>query len=220
MRSQLQIPPVSFSIILPSFNRAHTLTRAIESVRNQSIQSWELIIIDDGSTDSTAHLVHRAMAEDHRIHYLLQENQGVSAARNYGMSQARGEYLAFLDSDDTLDANHLQVRLTAFREQAGIDFIYGGAKIIGNPMVVDQHNPSQVISLEDEAVKICGTFCVRTRAALRIGGFARISYGEDGEFFARAVNCGLRTFRTKHKTYNYDRTSPDSICTQLLARAD
>jgi glycosyltransferase involved in cell wall biosynthesis len=87
-----------FSIILPTYNRAHFLPKAIESVLAQTFEDWELLIVDDGSTDNTKEVV--AKYEDSRIRYFFQENQERSAARNHGISKAKGEYICFLDSDD------------------------------------------------------------------------------------------------------------------------
>jgi glycosyltransferase involved in cell wall biosynthesis len=87
-----------FSIILPTFNRAHFLPKAIESVLTQTFEDWELVIVDDGSTDTTKEVV--LAYQDPRIVYIYQENQERSAARNHGISKARGEYICFLDSDD------------------------------------------------------------------------------------------------------------------------
>ena len=87
-----------FSVILPTYNRAHLLSKAIDSVLTQSFTDWELVIVDDGSTDATKELV--AAYSDERIRYIYQENQERSAARNNGINQARGAYICFLDSDD------------------------------------------------------------------------------------------------------------------------
>ena len=96
-----------FSIILPTYNRAHLLSTAIESVIAQSITDWELIIIDDGSTDNTKELVFSF--QDSRIMYGHQENKGRSIARNAGLQNARGTWICFLDSDDWYLEDHLEV---------------------------------------------------------------------------------------------------------------
>ena len=88
------------SIIIPTFNRSSTLPYAIESVQIQDFEGWELIIIDDGSTDETGKKI-EPFLRDERIRYYFQENKGVSAARNRGAELAKGEFLIFLDSDDT-----------------------------------------------------------------------------------------------------------------------
>ena len=104
-----------FSIILPTYNRAHLLSTAIESVIAQSITDWELIIIDDGSTDNTKELVFSF--QDSRIMYGHQENKGRSIARNAGLQNARGTWICFLDSDDWYLEDHLE----AFEEAMKIN---------------------------------------------------------------------------------------------------
>jgi len=88
---------LKISVIIPTYNRAHVLGRAIESVLAQTFKPLELIIVDDGSTDATAELVSARFPE---CHYVYQENQGVSGARNHGIRIASGDWFAFLDSDD------------------------------------------------------------------------------------------------------------------------
>lgn len=87
-----------FSIIIPTYNRAGMLPVAIESVINQTFKDWELLIIDDGSTDNTAEVVRSYT--DERIKYFFQENQERCAARNNGIERSKGKYICFLDSDD------------------------------------------------------------------------------------------------------------------------
>lgn len=94
-----------FSVILPTYNRADMLPRAIRSVIGQTFMDWELIIIDDGSTDDTSAVVKQF--NDARIKYLYQENKERSAARNKGIEMAVGEYICFLDSDDYYLPDHL-----------------------------------------------------------------------------------------------------------------
>ncbi len=98
-----------FSIILPVFNRGHLISTAIESVLNQKIEDWELIVIDDGSTDNTSAVVQRFQQKDTRVKYLFQENAERSAARNNGIAQACGKYICFIDSDDYYLPDYLLV---------------------------------------------------------------------------------------------------------------
>ena len=85
------------SVIIPTFNRSNVLNEAIKSVLNQSFQDFELIVVDDGSTDGTSELLE---SYGDSIHYCFQENKGPSAARNLGIKNATGLYITFLDSDD------------------------------------------------------------------------------------------------------------------------
>ena len=104
-----------FSIILPTYNRALFLSRSIGSVIKQSFQDWELIVIDDGSTDHTMEVVNSF--NDPRIKYFYQENAERSAARNKGIAHVEAEWLCFFDSDDFLLPEHLHVLATFIQNQ-------------------------------------------------------------------------------------------------------
>ncbi len=96
-----------FSIILPTYNRGYLLEKTIQSVIDQQFQGWELLIIDDGSTDNTFEIVTKFFEEDDRVKYHYQQNSERSAARNTGIKFAQGNYVCFLDSDDQYSENHL-----------------------------------------------------------------------------------------------------------------
>ena len=105
-----------FSIVLPTYNRANVLNETITSVINQSFVNWELLVIDDGSTDNTKVIVESY--SDVRIKYFYQDNQERSIARNNGIKHAKGGYICFLDSDDIILDNHLQVLFDFIRLNA------------------------------------------------------------------------------------------------------
>ena len=86
-----------FSIIIPTYNREHILTKTIKSVVNQKFNDWELIVIDDGSTDNTKDLVNKFSKNDNRIKYIYQDNQERSAARNNGIKNSKKNVQKFLD---------------------------------------------------------------------------------------------------------------------------
>lgn len=120
-----------FSIILPTYNRAYILERTIESVINQQFQDWELLIVDDGSKDNTSEIVNAFMIHENRINYLYQENAERSAARNNGISQAKGNFICFLDSDDQFEPNHLQSLFETINSNGQNTFIYiTGSRIV------------------------------------------------------------------------------------------
>ena len=121
------------TVILPTYNRAHFLGEAIQSVLDQGFADLELLIIDDGSTDSTADLVKSAL--DPRIRYFYQDNRGISGARNAGLSHARGDLIAFLDSDDLWGPNLLQVQTSALDNAPEVGLAYAKAQaidVVGN----------------------------------------------------------------------------------------
>jgi glycosyltransferase involved in cell wall biosynthesis len=98
---------MTFSVIIPIYNRAHLISKAISSVINQKYSKWELIIIDDGSTDNIQEVV--TSYNNDRIKYIYQENAERSVARNNGIKNAKGDWICFLDSDDYFLPNHLEV---------------------------------------------------------------------------------------------------------------
>lgn len=97
------------SVVTPTYNRAHTLGKAIRSVLNQTYENWEMIIVDDGSTDDTKKLVQSFT--DARIRYFVKENGGPSQARNYGLTHASGDWIMYLDSDDELLSKCIEVMM-------------------------------------------------------------------------------------------------------------
>ena len=124
------------SIVTPIYNRGELLPRSIRSVLAQTYQNWELIIVDDGSTDSTHAIV--SDFTDERIRYHWQENKQLNGARNAGAGLARGAWVCFLDDDDEFLPHHLEVLILAAREQrfqhdiyrSGLILDYGGEKTI------------------------------------------------------------------------------------------
>lgn len=112
---QAHLPTVS--IVMPAYNAARTLAESVESVVNQTYGDWELLIVNDGSTDATAALAAEWQQRDVRIILVdLSKNGGLPNARNEGIRHARGEYIAFLDSDDLWQADKLQVQI-AFHDK-------------------------------------------------------------------------------------------------------
>lgn len=102
------------SIVVPAYNAAGVIGRCIDTVLRQTYPDFELLIIDDGSTDETAEIAAAKAAQDARIHLIRQENAGVSSARNTGIAAASGELLCFIDSDDTVSANYLEILHTLY----------------------------------------------------------------------------------------------------------
>ena len=124
-------PEPTISIVLPTYNRAPFLKQAFTSVRSQTFTDWELIVVDDGSTDGTRQLTAR-LAEDlpQRCHYVFQENQGAYGARNTGLNLARGKYVAFFDSDDLWLPHHLQNCAEALNANRDVDWVFGACQMV------------------------------------------------------------------------------------------
>ena len=101
------------TIIIPTYNRAHLLSRSLDSVISQSYQNWECLVIDDGSTDYTAELITLYCEVEERIQFLKRPagmRKGASSCRNYGLSKARGEFIQFLDSDDLISSEKIELQ--------------------------------------------------------------------------------------------------------------
>lgn len=98
-----------FSIVVPTYNRAERLRNALDSILDQHYKEFEIIVVDDGSTDNTGEVVNRLASINPCIKYFHKENEERSIARNYGIARASGKYISFLDSDDVLYSNHLTV---------------------------------------------------------------------------------------------------------------
>ncbi len=120
------------SIVIPTYNRAHLLSRAIQSVLNQTYADFELIIVDDGSTDETEKLV--KSFNSRMIRYIrYRENKGEAAARNAGIQSAKGEYLAFLDSDDEWMSEKLEKQMRIFEKAPPeVGIVYTGFVVTRN----------------------------------------------------------------------------------------
>lgn len=95
-----------FSVVIPAFNRENSILRTIQSVFDQAFSDFELLVVDDGSTDETVNVVNSV--SDCRIRIIRQENRGASSARNKGIIESKGKFVAFLDSDDIFLSHHLQ----------------------------------------------------------------------------------------------------------------
>jgi len=119
------------SVIIPTYNRAHLISRAIKSVLNQTYQDFELIVVDDGSTDNTEEVIQNF--KDKRIKYFRHKiNRGGNMARNTGLKNSKGQYIAFLDSDDEWLPEKLEKQLKVFAESKDerLSFVYCGAIFI------------------------------------------------------------------------------------------
>ncbi len=117
--------PTMVSVIVPSYNYGHLIADTIASIRKQSDPDWEMIIVDDGSTDDTETVVRSLMQEDPRIRFFRQQNAGPSAARNLGLREAKGNFIQFLDADDLLQPEKFALQLAVFASSPETDVVYG-----------------------------------------------------------------------------------------------
>lgn len=118
-----------FSVIIPSFNRAHQISNGLCSVLNQEFEDFEIIVVDDGSADNTEEVV--ATFQDKRIRYFKKENEERSIARNFGIKKAKGRYINFLDSDDIVYPNHLQTAFELLKRNHFPELGHLGYQVVG-----------------------------------------------------------------------------------------
>ena len=133
------------SVIVPTYNYAHFIGDCLDSIFAQTYKDFEVIVIDDGSTDDTARVLEKYKGE---IRYIYQENKGLPAARNTGIKAAQGEYLAFLDSDDLWLPEKLGEQVLFLRNEADMGIIFSDASafnekgVIQNPTFMDYRIPT------------------------------------------------------------------------------
>ena len=197
-----------FSIILPTFNRAHLLKRALDSVLAQSFADWELLIVDDGSNDDTREVVQDYLL-DPRVSYSFEVNSGPAMARNRGIASAHGEYITFIDSDDEYLPEHLQTRYDALMN-SDIDLLHGGLEIVGDPYVADRFDNTKRVQISECCA--AGTFFIKRELADKLDGFRDVLYGDDADFADRAAEQGAKIVKIDTPTYRYYRDQPDSLC--------
>lgn len=181
-----------FSVIIPTFNRAGSIVEAIESVLSQTYKDFELIIIDDGSTDNTKELVTKVSEKDTRIIYVYQENAERSAARNHGIELSKGQYICFLDSDDIYLPDHLKLFYeTIEKHNFEKAFFLGnslseikGKYIKDPPYVTETDDPIELVL----KISICSQRTSIHRSILEEHNFdIGLRVGEDQELWSRIV---------------------------------
>lgn len=171
-----------FSIIIPSFNRAQILDNAINSILLQSFTDYEIIIVDDGSKDNTKEIVNKYL-QDSRVRYYYQNNKGVCAARNLGATHAKGKYLLFLDSDDQMTTDALNLFYLSVDEN-NPDVLYGDMISLNSntktSVIKKARNPNS--NNHGSGIYIPGAFCLTLSIFNKVGGYDEsIHYGENTE---------------------------------------
>jgi glycosyltransferase involved in cell wall biosynthesis len=211
MQVYISFEPI-VSIILPTFNREKLLVRAINSVLNQTIQNWELIIVDDGSTDNTFEVVNSYLQKQENIRYIKHSNRRPPLSQNVGIISSVGKYISFLGSDDEYKPTYLEERINFLQTHSDVDLIHGGVEIIGHPFVKDKNDLSKEIHLSE--CVIGGTFFGKRKVFFELDGFKNLKYSDDSDFFERALQK-FKIEKVDFPTYVYYRDTPDSICSTI-----
>ncbi len=201
--SEFKTPIVS--IVMCAYNAANFIDETIDSVLAQPFTDFELIIVNDGSTDHTSKIV-KSYA-DSRIVLLEQKNAGPAAARNTALQQATGKYLAILDSDDLWLPRYLDTMLEIFTSDPKIDFIYPNAELFGTPYwngkrYMDSDPSSLPITLDKLISNECNVFIssiFKSEIIATVGGFdTSLKGSEDLDLWLRICQAGYQmTFTTE-----------------------
>lgn len=177
------------SVIIPVFNTEKYLAQAIQSVLDQMIQADEIIIVDDGSTDNSLAVARQFLS---RVKIITQENKGAAAARNIGIVNASGNYLAFLDADDLWVEKKLEQQLDYFAHHPEIDMIFGNVEQFISPELPDEHKVKMKLEIEIMPGLVPGTMLIRKQDFLNVGYFnEKLELGEFIDWFSRAKDLGL-----------------------------
>jgi glycosyltransferase involved in cell wall biosynthesis len=192
--------PVRVSAIVPAFNGERYLEEALRSAIGQSLPPFEVIVIDDGSTDRTAEI---AESIGEPVCCIRQANTGVAGARNRGLSVARGEFIAFLDHDDVWPPEKLEIQAAAMRANPDVGIVSGRMRVFGGAL------PGRSWSAEGRREAPAGAHL--TAALIRRSVFDRTGplderighAADDLEFFVRARDLGVERLMLEDVTLLY-----------------
>lgn len=142
------------SVIMPVYNSETYVSEAIESVCNQSYKNWELLIVNDGSTDHTPQIIDDYSQRDFRIKVFHRKNEGVSMTRNFALSQTTGEYVTFIDSDDVYHLERLEKMLQVFKQHMNCDIVFSRYKEFTGELNKNVTIGSEKIVIHDDNILI------------------------------------------------------------------
>lgn len=213
-----------FSIILPCHNAAETLDSTLTSLLGQTCSDWELICVDDGSTDETFARLKDWATRDARIRVLHQDNQGPSAARNHGAGRARGDILCFCDADDLWTASKL-ADLDAVFQDPQIGGAFGKIAFFQTPGRADTFSTVPMTALTIPHLLGENPVCTMSNIAVRhsvfetCGGFAEgLVHNEDLEWLIRLVGMGT-VLQPINKLHVWYRASSGGLSADLFRMA-
>lgn len=181
---------------MPAYNAGKYISESIKSLQKQSHNRWELLVINDGSTDSTKEII--LQFDDKRIYYFEQANKGVSAARNVGLANMRGDYFCFLDADDVLPPKSLESRIKVFGQFSDVDFVDGSVEIrnadLSNVLSTYQPsykgNPHDLLARLDQRCFFGPSWMIRRKEGVNYQFKEGMTHGEDLLFYLSISEVG------------------------------
>lgn len=207
-----------FSVIVPLYNKAPYVNKALESIFSQTYTNWECIIVDDGSTDNSLEVVRGLKIEDRRLKILTQSNSGVAVARNNGVAASKGEYVCFLDADDWWEPTFLEEmdRLIQEYPEAGLyatNYVYykPGKTHVALKLERGYMNYPEAYLNSDAMPVWTGAACLPRKVFEEMGGFPKgIKLGEDFLLWAKTALQYKVAFCEKALAY-YNNEVPASL---------
>ena len=213
------------SIVIPCYNQGGFLRESVGSLYAQTYPYFEIIVVDDGSTDQTREVVQSFLP---RIQVIHQKNAGVSAARNAGIAQATGEMILFLDADDWIDPDAIEKFVKAANDRPDGTLFHGSCRIVTLEKVPLESrkstglgsDPFHRLLLKNE-ITTPGTVMVRRSAVLKAGGFdPTIKGGEDWDLWLRIAADGGQYVAVPDSWANYRRHTASATNSYTLMRDD
>jgi len=207
---------VVVSIIMAVFNGEKYIGSAIESVVSQTFKNWELLVIDDGSTDSTCEVVQGF--KDPRVRYFELDHQGVGCARNIGLEKMEGCFFCFLDADDVFPRDSILSRLKKFDKDDSLDFVDGSVVFFAeNYKLIRRHTPcfsgnplTQLFLLNDKCFAGL-TWMVKRKKNFKYSMNEKITHGEDLLFYMELARNGGNYDYIDDDVYLYRQHSNSSM---------
>jgi len=215
-----------FSVVIPLYNKETSIKSTIESILAQTEDNFEIIVVDDGSTDEGPTYV-RGFS-DNRIKLVSQKNRGVSSARNFGVEMASREYIAFLDADDLWMPNHLESIKRLIEKHGATCDVFASGVFTDETPIENQRILSKSGKIESYFLIASGpyrllsssSFAVSRKAFIASGGYNEsLKYSEDVEFWCRLFLSGFKLAYSSELTVTY-RTSAQNRSGKISASPD
>jgi len=200
------------SVILCTYNRAGLVERAIRSVFLQTYRHWELVLVDDGSTDGSELALAQLAKSDRRVVFISRANRGLARSRNEGLALARGEFVAFLDSDDEYLLSHLQRHVDAMLRRPELDLLLATPSVIGPKpaqYVPDVERPGKRIHIS--RCHSAGSLFAKRSILLESGGFPHLEFAEDYALITK-LKAAYRWERARISTYMINCGASGRMC--------
>ena len=192
------------SVIIPCFNQGEYLTEALNSVLAQTYYNWECVIMDDGSTDRSKQVALAFCNKDKRFHYLYQNNQGLSAARNNGIKNSRGRYILPLDADDLIHKDYLIEAVDVLERKEEIKIVYCRAEFFGEKTGEWMLPKFTMLEILNQNCIFCSAMYRRVDFDQTSGYNTKMKYGlEDWDFWLSMLEKGGDVYQIPQIRFYY-----------------